>query len=165
MTKLLGSLCVFAAVGTVWLRRLRERQRRRQLLAALVSSLDRMETALRLTRAPLPRLLEGSAGEDGGEASDLFRRIANALLAGEPPRQAWEGALASLPLAEEDKQPLLALADALQGDEESTCKGISLASEVLRRRLEKQEARRVEEDKRATALCFSAAALLVILLI
>lgn len=165
MTKLLGSLCVFAAAGTVWLRRLRERQRRRQLLAALVSSLDRMETALRLTRAPLPRLLEQLAGEDGGAASDLFRRTSRALRAGEPPRQAWEGALAALPLAEEDKQPLLTLADALQGDEESACKGISLASEVLRQRLEKQEAQRGEEDKRATALCFSAAALLVILLI
>lgn len=165
MTKLLGSLCVFAAVGMIRLCRLRERLRQRQLLAALAAALERMEAELRLNRTPLPRLLEQSAGERGGEVSDLFRRTAKALRAGEPPRQAWERALASLPLPEGDKQPLLTLADALQGDEERACKGILLASDALRQRLEKQEARRAEEDKRATALCFSAAALLVILLI
>lgn len=165
MTKLLGSLCVFAAGGMVWLYRLREGRRQRRLLAELVSSLERMETEIRLARTPLPQLLDGLAGKNGREAADLFRRTANALRAGEPPRQAWEQALVPLLLPTGDKQPLLALADALQGDEINACKGILLASETLRKRLEKQESRRVEEDKRATALCFSAAALLVILLI
>lgn len=165
MIKLLGSLCVFAAGGLVWSYRLQERRRRHRLLSELTAALDAMEAELRLTRMPLPRLLERLAETCGGEVSDLFRRAANGLKAGELPQAAWEQALAGLPLPGEDRQTLLRLADILQGDEESACKGISLASNALRSRLERWERQRPEEDKRATALCFSAAALVVILLI
>ena len=57
------------------------------------------------------------------------------------------------------------MADSLQGDEENACKGVSLARKTLQNSLKKLEDQRPDEDKRATALCFSAAALVVILLI
>lgn len=165
MTKLLGSLLVFAAGGMVWLYRLREGRRQRQLLAELAAALDAMETEIRLTRMPLPQLSEWLAGHSGGEVSALFRKTARGLKSGETPHAVWEQALMELPLTAEDRQTLLELSNALQGDETSACKGILLASKALRHRLEKREAQRPEEDKRATALCFSAAALVVILLI
>lgn len=53
----------------------------------------------------------------------------------------------------------------MQGDETSACKGVLLAREKLQSRLKELVNQRPEEEKRATALCFSAAALVVILLI
>ena len=70
-----------------------------------------------------------------------------------------------LELPNEDKQVLLTLQETMQGDETSACKGISLAREKLQNRLKELVNQRPEEEKRATALCFSAAALVVILLI
>ena len=42
MTKLLGSLCVFAAGGMVWWSRRQERQKKRRLLSDLIPALGRM---------------------------------------------------------------------------------------------------------------------------
>ena len=53
----------------------------------------------------------------------------------------------------------------LWGDEESVRKELALVRSRLARSLEELEARRPEEEKRSAALCFSAAALLVIVLI
>ena len=47
----------------------------------------------------------------------------------------------------------------------SACKGILLARKELQNSLSQLEKQRPEEEKRMAALCFSAAALLVILLI
>ena len=57
------------------------------------------------------------------------------------------------------------LVNALQGDEASACKGILLARKELQNSLSQLEKQRPDEEKRTAALCFSAAALLVILLI
>ena len=70
-----------------------------------------------------------------------------------------------LELPNEDKQVLLTLQETMQGDETSACKGVSLVREKLQNRLKELVNQRPEEEKRATALCFSAAALVVILLI
>ena len=57
------------------------------------------------------------------------------------------------------------LGTALGGDEEQACKAISQAVYELAKHAEERAAERKAEDRRAAALCFSAAALLVILLI
>ena len=63
------------------------------------------------------------------------------------------------------EEALAALGELLQGDEESICKGISLASHRLAKSLEEARDSRAEREKRAGALWLSGAALLVILLI
>ena len=165
MTKLLGSLCVFAAGAMAWYCQRQERWKRRCLLAELIAALGRMETEIRLARTPLPRLLGQLAAERRGAAAAFLRTVSRGLTAGEPPAPVWERAAAALELPEEQQRALLSLAEALQGDEESACKAILLARENLQNSLVQMEKQRPEEDKRATALCFSAAALVVILLI
>lgn len=165
MTKLLGSLCVFAAGGMVWWSRRQERQKKRRLLSDLIAALGRMETEIRLTRIPLPRLLKRLAEGCGEETRAFFQDASRGLEAGETLAAAWNRAVEKLGLPDVDKQVLLTLQETMQGDEMSACKGISLVMEKLRNRLKELDNQRPEEEKRATALCFSAAALVVILLI
>ena len=156
MIKLVGSLCVLFAGGSVWWLQHQEQRRRRQVLAELASTLERMETAIRLNRTPRGRC---------HEVSQLFERSAAALAAGRSPEIVWCQAVSCLPVSETDKRALSELVNALQGDETSACKGILLARKELQNSLSQLEKQRPEEEKRMAALCFSAAALLVILLI
>lgn len=165
MMKLLGSLCVFAAGAMAWYVQRQERRNRRNRLGELIAALDRMETEIRLARTPMPRLLERLAAERHGETAAFLAAVSRGLKGGEPPAAAWDRAVGALPLPEEEQRALLTLADSLQGDEESACKVVSLARKTLQNSLKKLEDQRPDEDKRATALCFSAAALVVILLI
>lgn len=165
MTKLLGSLCVFAAGGMVWWSRRQERQKKRRLLSDLIAALGRMETEIRLARIPLPRLLKRLAEGRGEETRAFFQDAFRGLEAGETLAAAWNRAVEKLELPNEDKQVLLTLQETMQGDETSACKGVSLAREKLQNRLKELVNQCPEEEKRATALCFSAAALVVILLI
>ena len=165
MTKLLGSLCVFAAGGMVWWSRRQERQKKRRLLSDLVTALGRMETEIRLTRIPLPRLLKRLAEGCGEETRAFFQDASRGLEAGETLAAAWNRAVEKLELPDGDKQVLLTLQETIQGDEISACKGVLLVMEKLRNRLKELDNQRPEEEKRATALCFSTAALVVILLI
>lgn len=99
------------------------------------------------------------------EVSQLFERSAAALAAGRSPEIVWCQTVSCLPVSETDKRALSELVNALQGDETSACKGILLARKELQNSLSQLEKQRPDEEKRAAALCFSAAALLVILLI
>ena len=155
MIKLVGSLCVLFAGGSVWWLQHQEQRRRRQVLAELAAALDYMETSIRLNRTPLLPLFRQAARGRCHEVSQLFERGAAALAAGRSPETVWCQAVSCLS----------ELVDALQGDEASACKGLLLVREELQNSLSQLEKQRPEEEKRTAALCFSAAALLVILLI
>lgn len=165
MIKLVGSLCVLLAGGSVWWLQHQEQRRRRQVLAELAAALDYMETSIRLNRTPLLPLFRQAARGRCHEVSRLFDRGAAALAAGKSPETVWCQAVSSLPVSETDKRALSELVNALQGDETSACKGILLVREELQNSLSQLEKQRPDEEKRTAALCFSAAALLVILLI
>ena len=131
----------------------------------MIAALGQMETEIRLTRMPLPRLLKRLAEGRGEETRAFFQDTSRGLEAGETFAAIWNRAVEKLELPDGDKQAFLALQETMQGDEISACKGISLVSKKLQNRLKELENQRPEEDRRATALCFSAAALVVILLI
>ena len=162
MIKLVGSLCVLLAGGSVWWLQHQEQRRRRQILAELAAALDYMETSIRLNRTPLFR--QAARGRCH-EVSQLFERSVAALAAGRSPEIVWCQAVSCLPVSETDKRALSELVNALQGDEVSAYKGILLARKELQNSLSQLEKQRPDEEKRTAALCFSAAALLVILLI
>lgn len=162
MRKLIGCICVFFATGRVWYLRRQERRRKRLLLGALVESLDRMETEIRLQQTPLPLLFQKLAQTEKLETAAFFQRVE---AAGEHLPDVWRQAVVMLPLSEGDKLVLSNLAETLQGDEESSCKGISLVRKILSDSLSQLEKQRPEDEKRAVALSFSAAAMMVILLI
>lgn len=166
MLKLLGSACVLA--GGVLARCLYGIERRRELdtLSDLLAVLRRMAEEIRMARTVLPVLLERlPAAHCGLEAGAFFHAVSQEIRRGGDLRAAWCRGADLLPLSDAGKSALRELGESLCGDEENICKAISLAVHALEREAEEMIRLRPEEARRATALCMSAAALLVILLI
>lgn len=165
MVKLLGSLCVFCGGALAWWEQMAERRRKRDTLSDLLAALRRMAEEVRMARTPLPLLLDTLSRGCGPDTAAFFQRTGEAARQGEDLSGVWEKEAALLPLAMGDKALLTNLGSSLHGDEESVCKAISIVIYELAKSAEELEQRRRLEEKQATALCFSAAALLVILLI
>ena len=164
MIKLLGSACVLGGGLMFWLMALAEQRRTRIVMGDLLAALRRMREEIRMARTPLPLLLEALAADcRGPETASLFQRSAEAARQGEGLEAAWRVGVRLLPLAPREREALEGLT--LRGDEESVCKGISLVITALAKSAEELERQRPERDRRTAALCFSGAALLVILLI
>lgn len=163
MRTLAGSALILGGGLWAFLRVRGEHRRRRNLLSDLLLALERMGEEIRMARTPLPHLLDRLAADCRPEAASLLRSAAKAARSGEDVGAVWRREAAALPLEPRDIEALRSLD--LGGDEESICKGISLVTRALTRSLEESDARRPQEEKRTAALCFSAAALLVILLI
>lgn len=164
MLKLLGSACVLGGGALCWWTALSERRRTREALADLMGALRRMQEEIRMARTPLPLLLEALAADcRGPETAGLFQQAAEAARRGEGLEDAWRDGVRRLPLPPREREVLEGLT--LRGDEESVCKGISLAIFELAKGAEALEQQRAEANRRTAALCFSGAALLVILLI
>ena len=164
MLKLLGSVCILGGGLMFWLIALAEQRRTRMALRDLLTALRRMREEIRMARTPLPLLLE-VLGSDcrGPETAALFRCSAEAARHGENLEAAWRSGVGLLPLPPREREALEGLT--LRGDEESVCKGISLVITALEKGADELERQRPERDRRTAALCFSGAALLVILLI
>ena len=106
MIKLVGSVCVLFAGGSVWWLQRQEQRRRRQIVAELASTLERMETAIRLNRTPLLPLFRQAARGRCHEVSQLFERSVAALAAGRSPEIVWCQTVSCLPVSETDKRAL-----------------------------------------------------------
>ncbi|MDO4315906.1 MAG: stage III sporulation protein AB [Oscillospiraceae bacterium] len=165
MVKLLGSLCILAGGAMVRWVQASERRRRRDTLSGLLAALRRMAEEIRMARTPLPDLLERLSRDCGAETAAFFHAAASAARQDGELSGAWATAAEALPLADGDRAALRDLGKDLRGDEEKVCKAISLVIYSLAKSAEEQDRNRAQEERRATALCFSAAALLVILLI
>ena len=59
--KLMGSVLVLGASALLWFLQMRERRRRRETLADLITALNRMDEELRMARPPMPWLLPPGA--------------------------------------------------------------------------------------------------------
>lgn len=165
MVKLLGSLCVLAGGAMVRWVQAAERRHRRDTLSDLLTALRRMAEEIRMARTPLPDLLERLARDCGPDCAAFFHAVSDAARQGGEVSAVWASAAEGLPLSDGDRAALRDLGDNLRGDEEKVCKAVSLVIYSLTKSAEEQDRNRPQEDRRATALCFSAAALLVILLI
>ena len=165
MLKLLGSACILVGGFLVQGARLSERRRQWDTLSDLLSALRQMGEEIRLTRTSMPLLLEYLAKDRCPDAAAFFSETAEALRRGESLEETWRRKASRLPLPPEDIRTLEPLGAALGGDEEQACKAISLAIYELAKHAEERAVVRKTEDRQAAALCFSAAALLVILLI
>ncbi len=165
MLKLLGSLCILGGGVLARCLQLAEHRRRRDTLFDFLSAFRRMAEHVRMARTPLPVLLDMLASSCGPDASAFFSGAANAVREGENLPEIWPVLAEALPLNDDDKSAVAALGADLQGDEETVCKAVSAVAYRLAKSAEESERKRPEEEKRATALWFSGAALLVILLI
>lgn len=165
MLKLLGSVCVLGGAALALAGQLQERRRRQTALTDLIGAFRRMAEEVRLMRTPLPRLLEQSAKGLGADAAAFFLTVSSALRRGENAAESWQKAAEVLPLSDRDRGAVAAVGKCLKGDEESMCKGISLAIYELAKSAEESEKRRPDEAKRTAALYLCGAAFLVILLL
>ena len=165
MVKLLGRLLILG--GGFWARWSMVSVCRRELdtLSELTACLTEMAEEIRLARTPLPELLDRLSRGRGPEVTAFFTAVAGAARRGGDVAMAWRQAAEELPLCDEDRDVLAEAGRHLGGDETSVCKGILLVISHLTRSLEEQRRSRGEREKRVTALCFSGAALLVILLL
>lgn len=165
MLKLLGSLCIL--FGGVASRMMLVGATREELavLDELVSAFGRMEDEIRLNRMPLPRLLERLASGRKSAAAAFFRAVCAAALKGEVLPEVWRREAARLPLHKNEQAVVGDLGEKLSGDEESVLKALAFARRQLLRTLEKKREQQRDLERRSTAVCFSSAALLIILLI
>ncbi len=137
----------------------REEQRVRRTLAA---AFEAMEAEIRALLTPLPALLSRGYGE---ETKVFFAVFSSFIRQGKTLDIAWNDAVESLPLPQDEREALALLGGRLGGDEESVCAALALAARTLRASYEDAERRRGQEERLTTALCLSAGLLLVILLI
>ena len=165
MLKLLGSLCILGGGVMASYYHFASHRRNRDTLSDLLSALRRMAEAVRMARTPLPALLDTLAVNCTSDAAAFFAGAADAARHGEVLPDIWRNLAQSLPLDKGDMAAVVSLGSSLQGDEETVCKAVSAVAYQLAKSVEETERKRPEEEKRATALWFSAAALLVILLI
>ena len=153
-------------LGAFWGTRVsvRERRRKRVLLSDLRAAFARMGEEIRLARIPLPDLLEGLAETCGPDAAAFFRTVAGGVRQGRPPSVIWGREADALPLSPTDRLTLRELSPVLRGDEEQIRRAVDVLSGRLERSLQDMDRSADADLRRAAALIFSAAALLVILL-
>lgn len=163
MRKLAGGLCVMGAGGMLWYRLIREARRRTRVMGELALALEEMAEEIRRNRTPMPRLLAKAARGRSREVTAFFTAVEL-----ESPEYgldgAWRKAAGRLPLAEEEVGAVAEAGCALPGDEEQVCRGLRTAADALRRALQARRETAAEAERRCTALCFSASALMIILL-
>ena len=163
MLKLMGSLLILSGGVLARQRCVTAWRREREALASLTGALERLSEEVRATALPMPRLLSETA--DSGAAGAFFQEVLVQLRQGKSLPGAWQSAAETLPLALEDRRAVAAAGEGLRGSAEQVCRSLETAASQLERSLEDARRRAQERERQATALSFSGAALLVILLI
>jgi stage III sporulation protein AB len=165
MLKLLGSLCILAAGAAVRSIQIRSARRELSVLQGLIEVFETMENEIRLNLTPLPRLLQKVGDRRHPEIIQFFNRVEQAISSGKTLSASWNSAAGFLCISPEDRRITAEIGEKLCGDEEAACRGLQFAVQGLLRNLEKKKSQQPELEKRSTALCFSGAAMLIILLI
>lgn len=162
--KAAGAVCILtgAAYGR-WIAQ-REWKRRRKALESLRLALFRMEEEIRIGRIPLPCLLNRLASECGETATGFFSAILGGYREGKALDTVWKEACEALPLSEPDCRTLRDLAGELRGDAARIEAALHRAAECLEESGARMDAACRDTSRQITALFFSGAALLVILL-
>lgn len=159
-----GIVCI--ALGALWGMgvTVRERRRKRTAVADFRAALARMAEEIRISRVPLPALLDRLAEGVHTDAGTFFRRVAEGARHGRAPSALWRASLHELPLSASDCQTLSEFASTLRGDEEQIRRAAELAAERLEKSLTEMDSAARTDLQQSAALIFSAAALLAILL-
>ncbi len=164
MLKLIGGGCIVIAGAWLFWRIAAEGRRRMAVLRDLTAALENMTDQIRMNRTPMPRLLLQAGIGRGVDVTGFFAAVRMSV--GEIGfSAAWRQAAEALPLPEKEKQVLSELGNCLTGDEEQACRGLISAAKQLNRELNRHRESAAETTKRNAALCFSGAALMIILLI
>ena len=158
--KLLGAALIGAAAVWGFAARQRQLRQRRELVGSLQQALGHMASAIRWQRQPMTLLLTELARRQvcGGYFAAILREVESHTSL----QSAWEKTFAELP--DRDAAEIL-LAVELTGDEMHLLAGLEYAQLRLRRLGEQREQEDRRDRRLIGAALFSAAGLLVILLI
>ncbi len=163
MLHLTGAALLLAASALLRRAILSRARQQRRTLRALSEGFLSLAQAVRATLAPFPALLETMPRE--GAAGTFFSSVRALLSCGETLPGAWRTAAEALPLSERERSAVESLASALGGEEESVCTALHRASAELLSAERALHAREREDGRVVSALCFSGALMLGILLL
>ena len=165
MMKLLGSGLIF--LGGALFHRIEREEVRREMdtLWNLAGALTEAAEEIRTDRMALPRVLERASRDRTPPVAAFLRKTADAARRGQSVQAVWNAEAETLALGREDLAVMERAGRALSGDEDQVTRGLLQGAEALLRSLEERRSRRPDRERRAAALSFSGAALLVILLI
>ena len=163
MLHLTGAALLLAASALLRRAILSRARQQRRTLRALSECFLSLAQAVRATLAPFPSLLETMPRE--GAAGAFFSSVRALLSCGETLPGAWRTAAEALPLSERERSAVASLASALGGEEESVCTALHRASAELLSAERALHAREREDGRVVSALCFSGALMLGILLL
>lgn len=164
MNTVLGIGCIFAGCGGLWWSLVQSQRKYLETVAQLVGALQQMAGDIQFHSRPLPRIITTLATQRTGTTGAFFQEVDKALSQGYSLEESWtQGAIAVLPrgiMAEW----MVELGHQLTGTGETICKAISLVCVQLSKILEEERRQSADRQRRTTALCFSGASLVVILL-
>ena len=163
MLHLTGAALLLAASALLRRAILSRARQQSRTLRALSECFLSLAQAVRVTLAPFPSLLETMPRE--GAAGMFFSSVRALLSRGETLSDAWRTAAEALPLSERERSAVESLVSALGGEEESVCTALHRASAELLSAERALHAREREDGHVVSALCFSGALLLGILLL
>ena len=165
MIRLTGCLCIFAGCGYAWYLQRLQRWRQMRTRTELLAALRKMEQEIRSRQTPIPRLAEQLALGTVGEVQACFQQFLLLLRQDVTPAEAWKRCVGLLSLSEQEKTAVSELGTYLCCEEPMIVKGLNLTIKTLEECSLEARKQSAETEKRATALWFSAASLLVILLL
>lgn len=160
MTKLLGAILLVSAAGWCWWSRLRQQRQRRAALSALTQALGFMETAIRWHQRPMIPLLSELAQRP--LCGKYFAVILQNVQSERPLHISWKKATA---LLEDTEAAQLLQAMEMSGDTQHLLRQLQYAQQQLRHLAERRAQDDIRDRRLTGAALFSAAGLLVILLI
>lgn len=165
MIRVFGTLLVFAGGVGAWQGYLSGLRRQRAAVEELLYALRRIEAEIRYERKPLLQLAERLERDCRGEAALFFGTFLRLYRAApeEDFARSWHAAAASLPLPPEGRALWGDVARRLIGDEESVRGSLTLAATELAALQQRLASEWPGRRKVSGAVCFTAAALVVVL--
>ena len=162
--KALGALLVLISAGSVWASEIFCQRREVDVLRRLAALLARMEAEIRGRRTPLPRLLRELSREET-RLSPALEEILRGLQAGKALPGLLGGCADRWGLSPWCRTAMEELGCALGGDEGESGEALAFARHRILEELEEKRQSQGERERRSTALCFSGAALVILLLL
>ena len=165
MFDLMGSICIVGASVCILWQRKKENRRKSETFMDLMQALRCLAEEIRLSRIPLPDLLENVAEGCGTDTARFFKQVSVVLYEGRNVVDAWRIAAKDLPLGETEQMVVSEISESLRSDEAGICKSMWAAIDSLATYKNSWDMQRREEERRISAMYVSGALLLVILLI
>lgn len=138
-------------------------RREERTMRSLRDALSALEREITLTLTPLPVLF--TRGGYGEIADAFFASVSEGLLTGGTLRDCWASSARLLTLPQAEKDRVARLGASLGGDEEAVCRALRAMEDELSEAMEARERERTQRERVTTALCVSASAFLLFILI